>query len=427
MVNEFRDPAVEGERIIYKHLKGFFSQLHIYLTGNSKNLRETIIALMLSVATDILTGIILGKIHETLILLPGLLVLIPAAINMRGSILAALGSRLGSGMHMGSIRKITLSNKKIQQNIYATFSLTILFSIFMGAAAYIIMAAFGLPSISIMELVLISFIGAMISTTVLLSAALFTAYMSYRHNWDLDNIQAPIITGLGDLVTVPAMLVGVFFLTPLKGLDAIISPAIIIVFFIALFMTWHSKSPLFRSIIAQSAVVVLLTGLAEIIFSGILLEQSLSKLAAIPLLLAIIPVFLEEGGNIGNTLASRLATKMHLGEIRSGFVQLRKLRNDIINSYLLAVIIFPVAAFLTFYVSAAVGIGGMTLMPFITLTFYTGLILTTIVIIFSIIVSMLAYRFQVDPDNVTIPMITTIADVLGVIVFLFVLATSGIV
>src|SRR5437870_12003839 len=83
------------------------------------------VALLVSSAGDLLAGLTLGAITHTLETLPGLLVLVPAAIGMRGNIFGALGSRFGTAIHTGTF---TLSRRRdtvVGQNIIASLSLTL--------------------------------------------------------------------------------------------------------------------------------------------------------------------------------------------------------------------------------------------------------------------------------------------------------------
>src|SRR5213596_3910643 len=62
------------------------------------------VALLISSGGDLIAGLTLGSITGTLESLPGLLVLVPAAIGMRGNVFGALGSRLGTAVHTGTFR-----------------------------------------------------------------------------------------------------------------------------------------------------------------------------------------------------------------------------------------------------------------------------------------------------------------------------------
>src|SRR5260370_17787291 len=66
------------------------------LGSDAASIRQGLAALLVSSGGDLLAGLTLGAITHTLQALPGLLVLVPAAIAMRGNIFGALGGRLGT-------------------------------------------------------------------------------------------------------------------------------------------------------------------------------------------------------------------------------------------------------------------------------------------------------------------------------------------
>src|SRR5205807_6352766 len=78
------------------------------LRADFAGVRAGFVALLISSGGDLVAGITLGSITGTLEQLPGLLVLVPAAIGMRGNVFGALGSRLGTRIHAGTF---TLSRR----------------------------------------------------------------------------------------------------------------------------------------------------------------------------------------------------------------------------------------------------------------------------------------------------------------------------
>jgi len=60
-----------------------------YLRAERRTLRQGLVALVLSTLASFVAGLTLGSITGTLNLLPGLLVLIPASVGMRGTIFGA--------------------------------------------------------------------------------------------------------------------------------------------------------------------------------------------------------------------------------------------------------------------------------------------------------------------------------------------------
>ena len=59
-------------------------------------------------------------------------------------------------------------------------------------------------------------------------------------------------------------------------------------------------------------------------------------------------------------------------------------------------------------------------------TLLAGLIATPITIVFSYYLAIVTYRFGLDPDNQTVPIITSVMDLAGVACVLFVMSVSGV-
>jgi mgtE-like transporter len=423
---------LKGDDNVYESVKRFLMRFVNYIQGNSMSLKQSFVAIFLSVLTDILAGVILGNAEEMLVLLPGMVVLVPAAIGMRGNIFGSLGSRLSSALHLGTIDKFTLKSKSIRNNIHASMTLTIVLSIVLGFMAKGILTIVGMKSISIMELVLISFIGGAISGLVLLCITLGISFYSYKRGWDPDNVTSPIITALGDFFTIPALLLSAYFVMHSVDYHVLMFAGFII---IAAYMFLHSllkrrddtelKEGALKSIIIQS-FPILLFSLALDALSGVLIEFNMSKITMVPIILMLIPAFLEEGGNIGNIFSSRMGTKLHLGSLDAKF-DLKKVKFEIVNSYLLSIAIFFTVGSLTFIAGMFFGVGGMSFAQIMFVSMSVGLILTTIVIFLSFFISIISFKYHLDPDNTTIPLISSTADVLGVAILLIVVSMMGII
>src|SRR5215475_16130845 len=91
-----------------------------YVRADFAGVRAGFIALLISSGGDLVAGITLGSITGTLSALPGLLVLVPAAIGMRGNVFGALGSRLGTQIHAGTFRLSARIDTLAGQNIAAS-------------------------------------------------------------------------------------------------------------------------------------------------------------------------------------------------------------------------------------------------------------------------------------------------------------------
>src|ERR687886_1107146 len=111
------------------HLRRLGTRLGALVGSDGATVRQGLVALLVSSIGDLLAGLTLGSITHTLEQLPGLLVLVPAAIGMRGNIFGALGSRLGTSIHAGTFRLSRRRDTVVGQNILAALALTLSISL----------------------------------------------------------------------------------------------------------------------------------------------------------------------------------------------------------------------------------------------------------------------------------------------------------
>src|SRR4051794_21719317 len=181
------------------------------LRTESADVRQGFAALLVSSFGDLVAGVTLGVITGTLEKLPGLLVLVPAAIGMRGNIFGALGSRLGTAIHTGEFNLARRRDTVVGQNVLASLSLTLSISLVLAVLAKAVAVGFGLGhTISIADFVVISILGGVISSIAVLGLTLAVAAASVRRGWDMDNVAAPLVTAAGDMVTLPSLFLATF-------------------------------------------------------------------------------------------------------------------------------------------------------------------------------------------------------------------------
>src|SRR5438046_3695619 len=139
------------------------ARVRAFLGPDAASVGQGMAALLVSSGGDLLAGLTLGAITHTLEALPGLLVLIPAAIGMRGNIFGALGSRLGTAIHTGTFSLSRRADTVVGQNVLASIALTFSISFALAVLAKTIAAAFGVAgNLSVVDFAVISVVGGAI-------------------------------------------------------------------------------------------------------------------------------------------------------------------------------------------------------------------------------------------------------------------------
>lgn len=148
----------------------------------------------------IVAGSTLGLMTDLFNKIPGLIVVIPGIIAMRGNIGTALGSRLGSAYHLGVIDAENLWNDDLKQNIIGSFILSFLVSTIIGILAYISSLLIGVyPNPTL--LITIVILAGIISGLILNLLTIGIIYLVFRRGYDPDNITGPALATFGDIIT----------------------------------------------------------------------------------------------------------------------------------------------------------------------------------------------------------------------------------
>ncbi|MBX0348851.1 magnesium transporter [Halomicroarcula pellucida] len=160
-------------------------------------------------------------------------------------------------------------------------------------------------------------------------------------------------------------------------------------------------------------VLVVLTAIE--LGSGLVLDTFESVLLRYPSLLVLVPVTIGMAGNLGSILAARLSTAFHLGLLSFDPTDDR-LAGNAVATVALAVTVFPLVGAGAWGLQSALGGTRLSLVSVVTIALASGVTLAVLAIAVTTLTTYAAYRFELDPDDVVIPVVTNVCDVLGVLV-----------
>jgi len=416
-----------------KTLGGPLSQASSFFHNFSDLFRQAQFSLLFCSFTGLLAGIGLSLMTGMLQALPGLMILIPPAIAMRGNIYSALVSRLGTSMHLGLFSTTLKRGGVLYQNAYTSLVLTLVLSVILGFLAKIAAHAFGMPNIEYLSLhgfILISVISGLISGIILLGIALLVSIIGYHRNWDLDNMSSPIITSAGDMMTIPSLLVAALLLLKLNvynnlwNLGSWASPVNLLsaIFIVATFFCaikgLKSNDAAVRRILVESIPMLFICGVLGTI-AGISLNMQLESLIALPAILVIIPPFLGECNALGGILSARLSSMLHIGTVEPKPFPDKWVSANFAVIYIFSVFLFLFVGLLSYVASICLDVSTPSVFEMLSISLLGGILCTTFLNFASYYIAILSFRFGMDPDNDTIPLITSLTDVVGVLCLLF--------
>jgi len=259
-------------------------------------------------------------------------------------------------------------------------------------------------NVSYLKLFSISLITISGVALILLPLKIFVSFESFKRGLDPDIIVYPLTSTAADIVVTLLYIYAIRYVDNI--LETVIALAVLIISIIIV-ITWFSRSfiRILMEILAATVIVVGIESLA-----GAFLGEAIS--VSDPRILLIYPAMLTELGDASSIVGSILTTRLFLGMIRSK-VLLTDITPEVFSVF---------GTFLGFF-SLMGGIlwflGGNPLVSIITfiLAFPSMILITTLIV-------MLTSR-KFDPDNFTIPISTSLADLITTATVALVLTLLG--
>ena len=397
----------------------------VTVTAGAVDVRQRFVALTVGVVAASAGGLVLASAEGTLIDLPGLLLLVPGAIALRGNVFGAVGSRLGTAVHTGTFRLSARPDGVVGQNMLGAAVLSLALSAALGVLARGTAAVFGIaPTMSLADFVVVSTLGGLLASMVVGLVTVGLAAGSVRFGWDLDNVMAPLVSTLGDLATVPALVVAAL-LADRAGLTDALGLGVVAAAFVVLVAAWRTPLDEVRRIVRQSVPVLAVAGVLDLV-AGVTVEKRLDDLLAAEAVLVLLPAFLGTAGALGGILSSRLSTHFHLGLDDATPLPSRSSLREARSVGLVAVPVFVLCTVLAHWASVATGQTTPGLGDLLLVMLLAGAVATLLVLLVAYYTTMAAFRYGLDPDTYGIPMVLSVLDLVGAFTLVLALLAVGV-
>jgi mgtE-like transporter len=386
--------------------------------------RQGLVALALNSSTSLLAGAVLGSLTATFERRPGLLVLVPAAIGLRGNVFGSLGNRVSTAIHAGELQLRLRGSTVLGQNVLAAGALTLGMSLVLVVVADLVSVGLGLGStVGFADLALVSVGGGALASLPVLAATLGLAAGAVRYGWDLDNVTAPLVSTLGDVLTLPAL----YLATGLLGFGLVsagLGWTLAGLAVLALVAGARSPLPQLRRIVRASIPVLVLAGVVSSL-AGVALERRLDTFAALPALLILVPAHLSSAGALGGILAGRLSSQLLLGLVPPVPVPTRGARRDLWFVAGLSVPVFVVNGVGAHLVAGLLGEASPGLADLVAASLLAGVGAMLVVMVIAYYGTIATVRLGIDPDTYGIPMVSSTVDLVGALTLVVAIATLG--
>ena len=172
-----------------------------------------------------------------------------------------------------------------------------------------------------------------------------------------------------------------------------------------------------RRIVVESYPIILICVFIGL-FAGMTLQARLGRIEG-TLVMMMVPLLNGIGGNLGSILGARLGSALHLGMVEPK-LKGRVLKGNVNASLLTGIGIFSFISLIFFIIAYMWGMGPIGAVKHALAFILAGVLLTPVIIVSTIVSAFISFREGLDPDNVVIPIITSIIDVVAAVCLLII-------
>ncbi len=171
----------------------------------NKAFKEILVSQLIAIVAGLVAGTLLAFYTEKLLLLPGMLIIIPGFLALRGNISGPLAARISSGLFLGVIKPDTMETKIVRGNTYASFFLTVVVCLILGVVAYLL--TYYVFEANVPVLLIIPLLAGLLANAISIPLTLFFTFYFFRKGHDPNNIMGPFVTSTGDVISTLALLI----------------------------------------------------------------------------------------------------------------------------------------------------------------------------------------------------------------------------
>jgi mgtE-like transporter len=264
--------------------------------------------------------------------------------------------------------------------------------------------------VNLEEMVSIGFLSSMIATLTLMPYIALMASEVFKRGFDPGNLLPTLVTTVGDLVTLPFLIVAFILvastpsnITPLLFLTV---TSISLAFYTASYSYGGSR---IRRILRERLLILLLIAITGPLVGAFLawLEEGLAEMRLIHLTTSFIGV----NGALASIAGVRLSATLHMYGTEGLTGRLAIIARDVAIASIPGALLISLVGYTT---QTLIGESTVRLTAMIAVVAAATIVHMAIGLISALVVSMGSYKLGLDPNNVAIPVITTIMDITGI-------------
>jgi len=170
----------------------------------------------------------------------------------------------------------------------------------------------------------------------------------------------------------------------------------------------------FNRIIRESVPALVVAALIQIIAGTTMQLRGIEAWLEIPIFLMLVPSLSDLGNDVACIVSSRITTLLALGVVEPKLERNKALETNIVAIVTIGVLSSLYMGVINFALAEEIGLKSVPVLSFFAVCVIAVTMLTLLVCGVAIGIAFIAWRRGLDPDNVTIPISTSISDLIAI-------------
>jgi len=389
----------------------------------AKGLGQSLLSLSFNLG-GMLAGTLLALNLDVLSATSWALLLFPGILSLRGAIGGLFCGRLSTGLHVGTVKaSYTGNTRRFYVILDSVIALTLVSSVTMGLAGSLFGVAFAgitlLDSLAILA-VITSTMG--LSLVAISPITVGIAVLSFKKGLDPDVTVYPVISTVADvLVTICYIIVlGGFFSSEVGRLSVMLFDFAF--FFVVCYIVVRNHAePVFVKTMKESLLT--LTIVAVIVnVTGSFLAKISQAIGNKREIYVVYPALIDTVGDVGSIIGSTATTNLTLGVLKPTFRSMKRHLAVVAAAWIASIIMFVV-----FFSTASFmqGIAVVNYTEFALRILLTNILAVSAIVFIAYAIAIITYKKGLDPDNLVIPIESSLADSVTTLALLLALTINA--
>jgi len=378
------------------------------LKESTSTFTQSLLSLSINLG-GLISGAFLAVYLDALSRAPWSLLLFPGILSIRGSIGGILSSRLGTALHLGTVEPNLLKNTK---EYYLSLAAIVTITLFSCLILSVVSTFFGVLLLGMRISDLIDILGVTI-VTMGLSIVLITpltigvSISAFKKGLDPDVMVYPVISTLADILVTFCYLTAVTrYFESSYGRYVTWTFDLLFVAAVAAILSKNFRERDYVKMMKEFSLSLMLVTLIVNV-SGFSLNRIRETIGNRPKVFMVYPALIDTVGDVGSIVGSTATTKLALGLLTPSFSSIKGHASTVKAAWSASMLMFFVYSTLASIIYESFS-GGYVHLSLQLLA--TNLMATPLIVAIVHFISIMTYKYGLDPDNFTVPIESSVAD-----------------